>query len=138
MSITRFNLKFICMAFALVSIALTANLQASSAQTAESFVQSMVVYNEVVTTQIKDGPQQEALKLSQQALHHARSTNKTDLNEHLDGLGDKYYSLFIMGLELQIAGRAENDDQQISEGRKALDSWYNWYASNLESIRRIN
>ena len=135
---TRFNLKFICIAFALVCVAMTTSLQAAPGQTAENFVQSMELYNEVVSTQSNDGSKEQILELSRLALNHARETSKIDLNEHLEGLGDQYYLLFIEGLELQIAGQTENNKQQIGSGQQALDNWYSWYASNLENIRRVN
>ena len=135
---TRSTLKSIIVIFALASAAAATNLQASSAQTAESFVQSLELYNEVVLTQINDGSPEQAMELSRQALNEALETSRTDLDEHFDGLGDKFYSMFIKGLEQQIAGYSENDNQQIASGQEALDSWSNWYASNLDNIRRTN
>ncbi len=134
----QLNLKFICLVSALICGAMTTNLQASSEQTAESFVQSLVLFNEAVSTQANDGSPEDALELRRQALSQARETSKTDLNEHLSGLGDKFYSLFIDGLELQIAGQTEHDNQRIASGQEALSSWQSWYASNLDSIRRTN
>lgn len=60
------------------------------------------------------------------------------LNKIYPDLGDKFEKELIAGVTLILKGYEEKNEDMIGEGKKLLDSWNNWFETNVDNIKPLS
>jgi len=69
-------------------------------------------------------------------ISNAKTVNPNDLNNVMDGLGEKYRNLLVLGLEMRFKGMMSNKKKLFIKGQSLIDSWLFWYTENKEIISK--
>jgi hypothetical protein len=77
------------------------------------------------------------IEFQKSALNKAKTVDTNRFNKDYSGLGDQYRDNFIGGLELEIAGWENKDNDKLLQGQALNEKWGDWYSSNIEKIKKI-
>ena len=95
----------------------------SQKESAKYFSLSIKANNQATILQNGNGSLSEIMKYRKQAYDYSNMVKINDLNKRLPGLGDKYFSLFKAGLNLQIEGYLTEDNDKLMRGQILVSQW---------------
>lgn len=108
----------------------------SQRESAKYFSFSIKANNQATALQNGNGSLSEIMKYRKKAYEYANKVRKEDLNKRLQGLGDKYFSLFKAGLNLQIEGYLAEDNDKLMRGQILVSQWGQWFMDHIDEIRK--
>ena len=122
---------FIAVIF-LPTVALSGSSQQESAK---YFSLSIKANNQATILQNGNGSLSEIMEYRKKAYDYSNKTRRDDLNKRLPGLGDKYFTLFKTGIELQIEGYLTEDNNKLLKGQLLVSQWGQWFMEHIDEIR---
>ncbi len=108
----------------------------SQKESAKYFSLSITANNQATILQNGNGSLSEIMKYRKQAYDYSNMVKIDDLNKKLPGLGDKYFSLFKAGLNLQIEGYLAEDNDKLIRGQLLVSRWGQWFMEHIDEIRK--
>lgn len=129
----NFYLIIFCVVVFLPSLALS---ESSQKESAKYFSLSIKANNQATNLQNGNGSLSEIMEYRKQAYEYSSMVKIPDLNKRLPGLGEKYFSLFMAGLKLQIEGYLAEDNGKLVMGQILVSQWGQWFMEHIDEIRK--
>ena len=107
----------------------------SQKESAKYFSLSIKANNQATILQNGRGSLSEIMKYRKQAYNYSNMVKIDHLNKRLPGLGNKYFSLFKAGLNLQIEGYLAEDNDKLMRGQYLVSQWGQWFMEHIDEIR---
>lgn len=108
----------------------------SQKESAKYFSLSIAANNQATVLQNSNGSLSDIMKYRKQAYDYSNMVKIDDLNKRLSGLGDKYASLFKIGLHLQIEGYLTENNDKLIRGQILVSQWGQWFMEHIHEIRK--
>ncbi len=93
---------------------------------------------EALTEQIPEDELEKIIDLGSYAVENAKKIDHELLNKIYPDLGDKFQENLVVGIDLILKGYRGKNDDITQEGKELIESWGEWFDTNLEKIKLLS